>query len=77
MYEPRLKALGFVTKRRLDMSAVGRASHLVGELAGTNPKAPRVFLIGHMDTVFEPTSPFQHWEQLPNGMVHVLLGPPT
>jgi len=39
------------------MDAVQRAGHLVAERKGTHGR--RVLLIGHMDTVFEPDSPFQ------------------
>jgi glutamate carboxypeptidase len=59
--EPEFRALGFTT-RRIDMSAVNRGPHLVAERKGGNGK--RVLLIGHMDTVFEPSSPFQKWERL-------------
>ena len=53
-------ALGFRT-RWVDGAAFGRAGHLVAERTGTGP---RVLLIGHLDTVFEPDSPFQRWERL-------------
>jgi glutamate carboxypeptidase len=55
-----LDALGFTT-RWVDGAAFGRAGHLVAEHAGTGP---RVLLIGHLDTVFEPSSPFQRFERL-------------
>jgi glutamate carboxypeptidase len=50
------EALGFTT-RWVNMDAVGRAPHLVAERKGR--KGRRVLLIGHMDTVFEPFSPFR------------------
>lgn len=53
---PQFEALGF-TCRFIPMDAVQRAGHLVAERKGTHGK--RVLLIGHMDTVFEPDSPFQ------------------
>ena len=53
---PQFEALGF-TCRFIPMDAVKRAGHLVAERKGTHGK--RVLLIGHMDTVFEPDSPFQ------------------
>ena len=53
-------ALGFTT-RWVDGAAFGRAGHLVAERTGTGP---RVLLIGHLDTVFEPDSPFQRWERV-------------
>jgi len=58
-----LDALGFAT-RWVDGSAFGRAGHLVAERAGSGP---RVLLIGHLDTVFEPSSPFQRFERLGDG----------
>jgi glutamate carboxypeptidase len=50
------QALGFTT-RWVSMDAVKRAPSLVAERQGSHGK--RVLLIGHMDTVFEPSSPFQ------------------
>ena len=59
---PRFEALGFST-RWVSMDEVHRAGHLVAEhpcpVAGKCGK--RMLLIGHMDTVFEKDSPFQHW----------------
>jgi glutamate carboxypeptidase len=56
---PELEALGFKI-RWIPMDEVHRAGHLVAERTGTHGK--RVLLIGHMDTVFEPSSPFQKFE---------------
>ncbi len=53
-------ALGFTTRWE-DGASFGRAGHLVAERTGVGP---RVLLIGHLDTVFEPDSPFQRWERL-------------
>lgn len=69
VFAPRLEALGFQT-RWIDMSAVGRAGHLFAELTvapGQTPRGKRVLLIGHLDTVFEPDSPFQGFERLGDG----------
>ena len=55
-----LDALGFTT-RWVDGAPFGRAGHLVAERSGTGP---RLLLIGHLDTVFEPSSPFQRFERL-------------
>ena len=54
--EKEFQTLGFAT-RWVPMDAVKRAPSLIAERKGTRGK--RVLLIGHMDTVFEPSSPFQ------------------
>ncbi len=56
--------LGFTT-RWADGAAFGRAGHLVAHRAAKAPGAPRIVLIGHLDTVFERDSPFQRYELLP------------
>ena len=53
--EAEFTALGFRT-HWVSMDALGRAPHLVAEHDGRRGK--RVLLIGHMDTVFEPSSQF-------------------
>jgi glutamate carboxypeptidase len=55
-----LDALGFTT-RWVDGAPFKRAGHLVAEHKGPGPK---LLLIGHLDTVFEPSSPFQKFERL-------------
>jgi len=55
-----LDALGFKTQW-VDGAAFRRAGHLVAEHPGPGPK---LLLIGHLDTVFEPSSPFQKFERL-------------
>ena len=55
-----LDALGFQT-RWVDGAPFKRAGHLIAERNGTGS---RVLLIGHLDTVFEPSSPFQKYEKL-------------
>jgi glutamate carboxypeptidase len=55
-----LDALGFRT-RWVDGAPFRRAGHLVAEHPGPGPK---LLLIGHLDTVFEPSSPFQRFERL-------------
>lgn len=57
---PHFESLGFMT-RWVDGSAFHRAGHLVAEHPGPGPK---ILLIGHLDTVFEPSSPFQRFERL-------------
>ena len=49
--------LGFTT-RWIDGSAWKRAGHLIATWRG-NGRGPKILLIGHLDTVFEPESPFQ------------------
>jgi glutamate carboxypeptidase len=66
---PRFEELGF-TCRFIPMEEVHRAGHLECERKGSHGK--RVLLIGHMDTVFEPSSPFQKFER--NGDIAVAPG---
>jgi glutamate carboxypeptidase len=60
VFRAELEALGF-TARWVDGAPFKRAGHLVAERRGTGP---RVLLIGHLDTVFEPDSPFQRFERI-------------
>ena len=55
-----LDSLGFTT-HWVDGASFHRAGHLVAEHPGPGPK---LLLIGHLDTVFEPSSPFQRFERL-------------
>jgi glutamate carboxypeptidase len=59
LVEPEFKALGFKTEW-IDMSAANRAGHLVARHTGSK-HGKRLLLIAHLDTVFEPDSPFQRW----------------
>lgn len=52
-------ALGFETEWE-DGAAFERAGHLIARLRGG--RGPHLLLIGHLDTVFEPTSSFQSFE---------------
>lgn len=61
-FRAELDALGFAT-RWIDGAAFERAGHLVAERAGRGV-GPRILLIGHLDTVFEPDSPFQRFERV-------------
>jgi glutamate carboxypeptidase len=53
-------SLGFRT-RWVDGAPFHRAGHLIAEHPGPGPK---LLLIGHLDTVFEPDNPFQKFERL-------------
>lgn len=48
----------------VDGREFGRAGHLVARHRGNGP---HLLLIGHLDTVFEPDSPFQDYERLDPG----------
>jgi len=60
VFRRELDALGFATRWE-DGEPFHRAGHLIGERTG---QGPRLLLIGHLDTVFEPDSPFQRFERL-------------
>ncbi|MDQ2767723.1 MAG: M20/M25/M40 family metallo-hydrolase [Gemmatimonadota bacterium] len=55
-----LDSLEFKTKW-VDGAPFHRAGHLVAEHPGPGPK---ILLIGHLDTVFEPEHPFQKFERI-------------
>lgn len=57
MMRAELEPLGF-TVRWVDMAETGRAGHLVATHPG---RGRNVLLIAHLDTVFEPDSPFQRF----------------
>ena len=59
MVRPEFDALGFKTEW-IDLKKIGRAGHLVATHKG-NGRGKRMLLIAHLDTVFEPHSPFQRW----------------
>jgi len=61
MVEPEFRQLGFTTEW-IDMKDAGRAGHLVARHAGSRT-GKRLLLIAHLDTVFEPDSPFQRWNR--------------
>ncbi|WP_340587920.1 M20/M25/M40 family metallo-hydrolase [Erythrobacter alti] len=56
---PEFAELGFTTEF-IDQAHVDRAGHLFAFHEG-DPDATRILLIGHLDTVFEPSSPFQQF----------------
>jgi len=59
MMRAELEPLGFEV-RWIPMAEVARAGHLVAVHKG-NGRGKRMLLIGHLDTVFEPDSPFQRY----------------
>ena len=61
MMRAELEPLGFEVKW-IPMTETGRAGHIVATHRG-NGKGKRLLLIGHLDTVFEPDSPFQRFER--------------
>ncbi|HET8534605.1 MAG TPA: M20/M25/M40 family metallo-hydrolase, partial [Sphingomicrobium sp.] len=58
MLRQELEPLGFQV-RWADETGADRAGHLIAYHKG---KGKKLLLIGHLDTVFEKSSPFQHWE---------------
>ena len=65
LLRPEFESLGMHV-RWIPMAEVGRAGHLLAEYRGQNAAAPRVLMIAHLDTVFEPDSPFQRYERKGN-----------
>ncbi len=57
VYRPVLDSLGFVVRWAEVPASMRRAGHLVARRQGTRGK--RILIIGHLDTVFEPSSGFQ------------------
>jgi glutamate carboxypeptidase len=75
---PHLEALGFKVRWTPMESLVGRAGDLVAEHpcpAGTRRCGKRILLIGHMDTVFEPSSKFQSYAIVPGTDGKTATGP--
>jgi glutamate carboxypeptidase len=75
---PRIEALGFKIQWVPMQSVDGRAGDLVAEHpcpAGTGKCGKRLLLIGHMDTVFEPSSSFQRYSIVPGTNGNVATGP--
>lgn len=65
IFKARLDALGFETKW-IDGKDWGRSGHLVAEHKG---KGKTMLLIGHLDTVFELSSPFQQYKSVNDSTV--------
>lgn len=76
--EPQLKELGFTTAWHPMDQLTARAGDLVAEHPcplGKGKCGKHLLLIGHMDTVFEPASPFQRYEVVPGTDGRVATGP--
>ncbi|UII25651.1 M20/M25/M40 family metallo-hydrolase [Fulvivirga maritima] len=58
LFKKELEALGFEAQLTSG-EAFNRSGHLIARHNGK--KGPKFLLIGHLDTVFEPNSPFQEW----------------
>jgi len=74
---PQIADLGFKTRWE-PMNSIGRAGDLVAEhacTAGTGKCGKRLLLIGHLDTVFEPSSSFQRYSIVPGTNGNVATGP--
>ena len=75
---PRLQELGFRVHWNAMEQTTGRAGDLVAEHpcpAGNGRCGKRLLLIGHMDTVFEPTSSFQRYAPVPSSAGKSVTGP--
>jgi glutamate carboxypeptidase len=75
---PQIEALGFKVQWTPMESLDGRAGDLVAEhvcAAGTGKCGKRILLIGHLDTVFEPSSSFQRYSIVPGTNGNVATGP--
>ena len=75
MMRAELEPLGFRLEW-LDMSAAGRAGHLVATKHGKKG-TKRLLLVAHLDTVFEPDSPFQAFVRNKSTGVDEAEGPGT
>jgi len=68
VFKARFDALGFST-RWVDGKPFNRAGHLIAEHKG-KPTGKTILLIGHLDTVFELSSPFQSFKWINDSTVH-------
>lgn len=62
IFRRKFDALGFQTEWVAMPADMNRAGHLVAQRKGT--KGRKLFLIGHLDTVFEPDMPFTKFTRL-------------
>ncbi len=75
MMRAELEPLGFKVEW-IDMAAAGRSAHLVATKNGKKG-TKRLLLIAHLDTVFEPDSPFQKFVRKKAGSTDEAEGPGT
>jgi glutamate carboxypeptidase len=75
---PRLEKLGF----RVQWVPMDTLTHRAGDLVAQHPCpegqghcGKRLLLVGHMDTVFEPSSPFQRYTIVPGSDGKIATGP--
>jgi glutamate carboxypeptidase len=61
MYRALLESMGFTVQWAEVPAELKRAGHLVARRRGTSGK--RILIIGHLDTVFEPSSDFQRFRR--------------
>ena len=73
MMRAELEPLGFKVEW-IDMAAAGRSAHLVATKNGKKG-TKRLLLIAHLDTVFEPDSPFQKFVRKKSGATDEAEGP--
>jgi glutamate carboxypeptidase len=77
---PKFESLGFHVRWVPMQAATARAGDLLAEHPcpqGAGKCGKRILLIGHMDTVFEPSSSFQKYSIVPNTEGKVATGPGT
>jgi len=75
---PRFEALGFQVRWVPMQAQTARAGDLIAEHPcpqGEGKCGKRLLLIGHMDTVFEPSSSFQKYSIVPNSGGKIATGP--
>jgi glutamate carboxypeptidase len=75
---PQFESLGFKVRWVPMQSQTARAGDLIAEHpcpAGAGQCGKKLLLIGHMDTVFEPSSSFQQFALVPNADGKIATGP--
>ena len=63
LFEVELEALHF-HRHWVEGGGWGRAGHLVATYGEQHENRPKIVLVGHLDTVFEPDSPFQRFQRI-------------